>query len=791
MLSSPPPFSSRSSAVVAGRGIGHARSARVDRPRRRRAAVALAIAVALLGGAALAIGTGPGARAAGSPAAAPSAEPERASGTPDPTLGAPTPTPTPGPASPTVDPVGDRTSNVVTLGGTGASGATIRVLDPAVPSSSLCEARVPTSTTQSTGRWSCRATVANGADIVLTVRDTTHTALGDVSSASFSVLGAPTLRGGLLVGAKASGTAEPGAEVTVTATSGQSAGATADANGQWTAVLGAGAFPSATYTLSATQRSAAVPDVERSGASAAVSATVDRDAPAAPGVTSPAAGAELATQPVVFAGTGEDAATVTVYVDDSPICQATVADRSWRCDSTGSSFPVGERRVQAGQVDAAGNFGPASAAVVVTVLGASSPSASPSDAPPVSPTPGATTAPAPAGPDSDTEDSPGDTTGGDESSAAPAPVAPGGGGGSGGGAAGGSPSGGAASGDDPTSVVRDTGTWATATSFGRDLPSLAQTFGGPVWPLAALLGLLFLVLIAGPVRLGAAALRGRVRPRARRLTGRNRTVEQPTSFSAGSIDPRLAVGLALAAGAAVIAVAAGVDDQVQYARLFAGIALGLILLNGLAVALPAVLVGRRLGLRARVRMSPGLLGLALVACAATRVLALDPPLVLGALLTGTLVAQAAAPSGAHADRSVDADAGPREHGLAALAQLVALVVVPSAAWALHGTMTATGGFGWQLGRETLATVCLAGLGSLVLSLLPVGSLPGHAVLAWSTSAYVVVTVLGVTAAAVVFVGNPATAFPWTALLAAAVVAALFCIAAWLWARVVEPARRVS
>lgn len=789
MLSSPPPFSSRSSAVVAGRGIGHARSARVDRPRRRRVAVALAIAVALLSGTALAIGTGPGARAAGSPAAAPSAEPERASGTPDPTLGAPTPTP--GTAAPTVDPVGDRTSNAVTLGGTGASGATIRVLDPAVPSSSLCEARVPTSTTQSTGRWSCRATVANGADIVLTVRDTTHTALGDVSSASFSVLGAPTLRGGLLVGAKASGTAEAGAEVTVAATSGQSASATADANGQWTAVLDAGAFPSATYTLSATQRSSAVPAVERSGASAAVSATVDRDAPTAPAVTSPAAGAELAAQPVVFAGTGEDAATVTVYVDDSPICQATVADGSWRCDSTGSSFPIGDRRVQAGQVDAAGNFGPASAAVVVTVLGASSPSASPSGAPPVSPTPGATSAPAPADPDSGTDASPGDTTGGDESSAAPAPVAPGGGGSAGGGAAGGSPSGGAADGDDPTAVVRDTGTWATATSFGRDLPSLAQTFGGPVWPLAALLGLLFLVLIAGPVRLGAAALRGRVRPRARRLTGRNRTVEQPTSFSAGSIDPRLAVGLALAVGAAVIAVAAGVDDQVQYARLFAGIALGLILLNGLAVALPAVLVGRRLGLRARVRMSPGLLGLALVACAATRVLALDPPLVLGVLLTGTLVARAAAPSGTHVERAPDVDAGPREHGLAALVQLVALVVVPSAAWALHGTMTATGGFGWQLGRETLATVCLAGLGSLVLSLLPVGSLPGHAVLAWSTRAYVVVTVLGVTAAAVVFVGNPATAFPWTALVAAAVVAALFCVAAWLWVRVVEPARRVS
>jgi hypothetical protein len=691
-----------------------------------------------------------------------------------PSLGAPptTPPPTAEPVAPTVGPVGDSATGTVLVTGTATPGARVKVsVSGSGTFRTLCDAV----TAGADGAWSCSGPVPTGAGWTATARDLDQPGAPDVDSAPFSVLTPPTVRGGLLVGGKLSGTAAPGATVAVTAGGGARATATAGGDGSWTTTLPASAFPSGSYTVTATQSSPSVPDVPSSAASSAVTVRVDRDPPAAPRLTSPTAGQRIATQPVTVTGSGEAGALATVYVDSSPVCQVVVGDGPWSCSTAGSDLPLGSHVVQAALVDPAGNYGPPSAGVTVTVVAPGSAAAPPVASP--TPRPGATPSPSPTA-----VPSPGDP------SATAGPVAPASPGGDGG-APPDDPSGGA--GGAPGTGDAPRGTWATATSFGEHLPTLGQTLGGPAWALAGGLALLFLLLVAAPARLAAASLRGRQRRRRASLTGRNRGVELPTSFSAATVSPWLPVALALVAGAAVTAVAAGVDDELQYARLALGIVIGLVVINGLGVALPALLVARARGLALRVRMSPRLLLAAVVACAATRALSLDPPLVLGVLLTGALVA-APATSGRHRGTEPAREPDARDLGVAAAAQLGALVVLGGAAWLLHGVVPAAApgaGAGAELARETLATVCLAGLGSLVVSLVPLGGLPGRRVWAWSRGAYVGLVVVGVSVAAVVFVGAPTAAFPLVPLVAASAVAALGAVAAWLWLRVVEPAGR--
>ena len=83
-------------------------------------------------------------------------------------------------------------------------------------------------------------------------------------------------------------------------------------------------------------------------------------------------------------------------------------------------------------------------------------------------------------------------------------------------------------------------------------------------------------------------------------------------------------------------------------------------------------------------------------------------------------------------------------------------------------------------------MCLAGLASLVLGLLPVGRLPGRALWAWHRPAHLATALLSVIATAVVFVGNPDGAFPVLTTIVATTLVALVAVAAWLWMRSVEP-----
>lgn len=723
---------------------------------RRTARPRLVAALALV----LALSASLGALAAPAPA---SAQPSPTPGAPAPAPGGPTlgsPTPVPGPLS--ISSPGPQTSNTVTVSGGGApDGSRVHVVGPG--GVTVCRATSPSAD----GAWSCAGQVANGADQPLTARleETTTEA-----SATVSVLGPPTVQGGALVLGRVSGTAEPGARVSVGAVGRAPVTGTADGGGAWSVLLPGAAWPSGSYDLRVTQSTSAVPAVPVSGAAAA-RVTVDRTAPAAPAITAPTAGSRLPAGRVTVSGTGESGATVTVYVDGTAVCQSPVAAGAWSC--TTDPLPSGRRTLQAAQVDPAGNQGPPGTGVGVLL----DPRGAATDPPGTAgPTPGPTDGAAPPAVPAPTP-----TEGTAPDDGAPLPGGPG-------------------PGSDAGQVVPapDDGTgttpsgWAWSTGFGDGLPDpRTATSGGTPWAVAALLALAFLLVVVLPSRLVSGLVRDRRRS-ALHLTGRNRSRDVPSSIGALRVDPRAGAALAVAGAAAAVALAVGVDGQVRYARLAVAVAVGLAVLNIVCVVLPAWLVARRhpsagaAPLRTVVRVSPLLLVAAGTAALGTRLLSLDPPLVLGVVLTagvalrpvvaGTVLADDRAPAGAR--RAV------------ALAQVAALVVVPLGAWLAHQAVGAQTGFWHQLGREALATTCLAGLTSLVVALVPVGHSPGRVLWGWHAAVHLGTSVVAVGVAALVVVGPDSTLPVGPAVLAAGV-GAVVAVAAWVWTHWVDPTARPS
>lgn len=680
---------------------------------------------------------------------------------------APTPTRTPTPVALKIKVESSNTAHT-TASGTGTPGSSLKILKTGSAGPALC-----TTTVAPDENWSCSIAVASGAGQALTVDDVTHNLSAD--SNLFSVLTAPyvSTSAGVALGARVTGTAFPGAQVALKLTNRAGGKVTrlttpVDASGSWAVLLPAASVPTGTYAVQATQSSTAVPAVPVSSASVPVWFTIDRTPPPPPVVTHPAAGTTVTHQPLVFDGTGETGATVTTYVDSNPVCTAVVHDGRWSCTSTGLLIPDGTRTVQAAQRDAAGNYGaPTSAATVrfATPTQQASPTPAPS--------PGSTPSTTPTTPSSPPS-----------SSAAPPPSGSGGGGtgGPSGGSGGNGGSGPGVHPGDPAdsaaaAAAAAAASWTGPTGFGRSLPTLSQGFTGWAWVGAVLLGVVFVLLVVAPLRLAASALGGRLAVRARRFTGRNRP--RRSENDAPILSPMTAGILALTAGALLVALAVGVNDQLRYVRLLLAILLGLGVINGLGVALPSWLVGRRFGLRLRLRVSPRMLAVAAVACLITRVFALDPPMVLGVLLTAGLVDTSGMPAEEHPDR--------RRAGVLATVQLASLAVVSFGAWVAHGLLPLDGNaFAVEVTREMLATVCLAGLGSLIVLLIPLGALPGRALYAWSRPTLVGLGIIGVAAAAVVFAGNPQESFPVMPLTLAALAFAVLALCFWAWARFVEP-----
>jgi hypothetical protein len=544
------------------------------------------------------------------------------------------------------------------------------------------------------------------------------------------VLGAPVLNGpaAFLTSGIVSGTAMPGAGVVASVSGSRDLGCVSKAldTGYWSCSLAA---LSGTYHVSARQSKLGIggPD-DLSEPSAAKTVTVDKVAPAAPAVTAPRAGSRVPTGPVRYAGTGENNGWVDAYVDGRIVCSASVTAGSWSCSASG--IRPGTHYVQAIQRDVAGNYSSPSQKRRV-FYGAKAAAAPPAVVPPApshsttpTPTPSVTPAPVP-------------TT--------PLPTLP----------------------QQETPPVAGS-SWGTPTNFGVTLSTPAQLLGGGHWPLVPLTAALFIALIALPLRLLATASRGRF-PSRPQLFGRNQAA---TASARQRWSPQLTVAASVAAAAGLVVLATGVGAEVRYLRLMAAVVLALTVLNFVGVAVATRAACRAQRVAGRLRFLPLLLLAAALVAVLSRLAGFEPPWVAGVVIGMTFGAPLAA----------------RPRAMVNLAQLAAVAGLSVLAWVGHGALGPVTGFWGSFASETLAALCLSGVGSLVILSLPVGRLPGRVILEWSTPAWIA-TIAGSTAlASSVTLGDGVVHFSAVSWLLGATAFAVVSVATWAWFRFVEVSR---
>jgi hypothetical protein len=577
--------------------------------------------------------------------------------------------------------------------------------------------------------WTCVATVPNGPGLVLTAVETLGGDSDQASTSPFDVLGPPIIAGAAdsLTTGLLTGQGYVRSTITV-------AVAGAPAGGCTSVVDDTGywscalAAPSGAWSVTATQSRADLGGGRSSSLSGSLDLVVDKDAPAPPVIASPLPHSRVDTDTVTYRGTGEANGSLEVYLDNAPVCSTPIGQGAWSCDADVPSN--GNHTVFAIQRDAAGNYSAASTAFPVVFGPAPETDSPPPSAPPPAPAPSTTTPSAPQ----------------------TAPAIP--------------PFGAA-----PPTGGPHTG-WNTPTAFGETMPTLASSLSNGNWMFAPLVAIAFLLLIAMPLRLLATTLRGRVRRPTLRLMGRNQIL--PPADPPAVTHPRLLVLAPFAAVTALILIAGGVNDEPRYLRLAIAIAAGLAILNLVGVALPVRLAGRNLGAQTSVRMLLLLLITAAITALLSRFTGLTPPLVtgvlVGAVFTGGLPA--------------------RKRGRVQLLEVLSVTVLAVLAWAGHDLVESAVGFLPLLSRELLAAITLAGLGSAIVMVLPVASLPGRTLLEWSTPIWIVTTFLVVTVAAAVLMGSSLATFPVFGSLAVAASFAALSIAVWAWFRFVEPAQQL-
>lgn len=578
--------------------------------------------------------------------------------------------------------------------------------------------------------WQCSGVAVPNGVLEFTGEETLADAsVEPMAPLTLRVLAPPALDGAggsLVTTGRFSGSAEPGASIRL-----QSSGPggtiehfcpAALPDGFWSCAI---AVESGVYQVRARQSVAAI-GPEFSDFSAAVTTTIDRTSPSAPTITSPRGGA-TSTQNLTARGGGERDALLQLFIDGGLVCETIVSPSgSWACPLRWPG--PGSFTVQALQRDAAGNFSASSARVEVQYA---PPAPRPSDAevaPP--PAPGESTAPSPT-----------PTPPGGSAEPQPAPEKP-----------------------PPTS------NWGTATGFGSSLPTAEQVVQRGGWAVAPLAGLAYLVLVALPLRAFATHVLPRLRRPRIALTGRNR--EAPVDDTiALALSPRIVAVGTLGGAAVIAALSGGIDGEVRYVRLTAAIALGLLLLNLVAVLVPARLAGRAARVDVIVRLLPGILLVALAAALLSRFGGLQPP-----LLAGVLIAASAALGASRRARAGIAVA--QSSGVAALALL---------GWAAHDALTPSTGFWMTVASETAAAVALGGLGSLLMLLLPVGPLPGRTLYAVSPPAWAVIALASATVAGAILASGPA--FPLSSLVLLGAAVAGILTASVVWTRWVAPAWR--
>lgn len=665
--------------------------------------------------------------------------------------------------------------NRVALGGQGTSGADIAITGPGVEAcrttvsgtSWACEVRIPNGRTTLTVTQTVTPPVEEsvpgaaervepGADPARATPTPTPTPEPEVTSIQITLraLGAPTIDGAdpLLTTGIITGSAYPRAGIRLEARPVGGGGARAIScpatveSGYWSCPIDA---PTGEYDVVAVQFSPDAPQ-EASPASAARRVIIDRDPPAAPVITSPASGSTVETSGAAFRGTGESMGTVDVFASGILVCSAPVRSSAWAC--TAEQVKAGRHIVQAIQRDAAGNFSPPSAALRIVFQAAEpgTPSPTPAETPEETPEPEESPEPDPSTPG--TVPPPGDGQNPDGSGKPGSPLI----------------------------------TWGTPTGFGSALPALGRAATDPASLGGALLALLFIALVALPLRLFASTLRERVRAwRLPRLLGRNQpspVVALADERDSARVRAITAAGAAVALASLVAAVATGLHGDIRDLRLLAAIGIGLLVVNLVGVVLPGAIASRVLGISHRIRLVPTFLLVAVVAAALSRLLGVEPPVLIGVVLAVTAIGRATgAGSGAGAHRAGSEKRGP---GLVAIAQLTGTGLVAFGAWVAHSALGLGEGFWPALAGETLAAVCIAGFGSLVLLVLPVSTLPGQAIFEWSPVVWVATAVPLVAVASVAL--TAAVGFPILLIIGLALVVAIVSVGTWGWVRWVEP-----
>jgi hypothetical protein len=116
-------------------------------------------------------------------------------------------------------------------------------------------------------------------------------------------------------------------------------------------------------------------------------------------------------------------------------------------------------------------------------------------------------------------------------------------------------------------------------------------------------------------------------------------------------------------------------------------------------------------------------------------------------------------------------------------QIGVLTVLAVAAWLVLGSLGTADGFWPSAIHELLSAVCLAGLGSALLLLLPVLSLPGRAILEWSPAIWLGTTIVVALLAGVVLTGEN---FPVLLMAGGALAIAIVSVGTWGWSRFSQP-----
>ena len=627
-------------------------------------------------------------------------------------------------------------SSSVTLTGTKDLQSTVRI--PSITGGDAYCIEPPAGAPQREN-WSCTFSLPDGSHEIR-VLEYSNTDPETVLEASVTVrvLGSPVISGPQLTKGRLTGTGYPGAAIRLTGASG--ACQPVEANGFWQCVLDS---PSGNYSVAAIQ-SWPGNTAESGPASAPAAITVDKDAPALPVFSQPTAGSRVTAQPTTFAGgNGEATARVDVYVDGSLVCSGTVTSGSWSCTA---SLPDGERRVQAIQWDAAENPSGSTTPFAVTV-GAVTATPPPAPAAPGAP-------PAPTAPNAPSAEQPPAAPAEPPASdpqAAPAPdygqgIVPG--------LPFFPPPVGGYSGLPPLE------TWDIPTYYGAAIPSVSSASSPARWTLALALAGGFLVLVAFPLRLLLAALRTRGLRRPERTDG------EPL------LAPPVTAVLALGAAVLLAAIAGGIQGEARYLRLMIGIGLALTTLNAASV-LTAKLAGRAVPGGVAIRLAPLFLAIAAVTAIASRTGGIQPPVIVGVVLAAAFAVETTT----------------RQRGIVSLLQLVVMAALGLGAWLGHSALGPVEGFGLSLASETLAALCLAALGSVVMLLLPVSQFPGRLIFDWSPLAWIGVALPTVTVAAVVIAG--AQSFPIGWVVGASLTFAAVATAVWAWIDLVEPTLATS